>query len=32
MIEMFKIKSELASPIIDSMFERRNESYNLHNF
>ena len=32
MIEMFKIKNELAPPIMDSMFERRNESYNLRNF
>ena len=24
MIEMFKIKNELAPPIMDSMFERRN--------
>ena len=32
MTEMFKIKIELAPPIIDSMFERRNESYNLRNF
>ena len=32
MIEMFKIKNELAPLIMDSMFETRNESYNLHNF
>ena len=32
MIEMFKIKNELAPPIMNSMFERRNESYNLPNF
>ena len=32
MIEMFKIKNELARPIMDSMSERRNESYNLRNF
>ena len=32
MIEIFKIKSELAPHIVDSMFERRNESYNLRNF
>ena len=32
MIEMFKIKNELALPIMDSLFERRNESYNLCNF
>ena len=32
MIEMFKIKNELAPPIMDSMFQRRNESYNLRNF
>ena len=32
MIEMFNIKNELALPIMDSVFERRNESYNLCNF
>ena len=32
MIEIFKIKNELAPPIMDSMFDRRNESYNLRNF
>ena len=32
MIETFKIKNKLASPIMDSIFERRNEPYNLHNF
>ena len=32
MIEMFEIKNELAPPIMGSMFERRNESYKLHNF
>ena len=32
MIEIFKIEYEVAPPIMDSMFERRNESYNLHNF
>ena len=32
MIEMFKIKNELPPPIMDSMFERRNEPYNLRNF
>ena len=32
MIEMFKVKNELPSPIIDSMFERGNEYYNLRNF
>ena len=31
-IEMFKIKNELAPPIMDSMFERRNEPYNFRNF
>ena len=31
-IEMFKIKHELALPIMGSMFERRNDSYNLRNF
>ena len=32
MIQMFKIKNELAARIMDSMFERRNKSYNLRNF
>ena len=32
MIEMFKINNELAPPVMDSMFERRNESYNLCSF
>ena len=32
MIEMFNIKNELALSIMDSVFERRNESYNLCNF
>ena len=32
MIEMFKNENELAPPIMGSMFERRNESYNLRNF
>ena len=32
MTEIFKIKNELAPPIMDSMFERRNEPYNLRNF
>ena len=32
MIETFKIKNELAPPIFDSMFERRNEYYKLRNF
>ena len=32
MIEMFKIKNESAPPIMDSVFERRNESYNFCNF
>ena len=31
MIEIFKIKNELAPPIMDSMFERRNEPYNFRN-
>ena len=30
--ERVKIKNELAPPIMDSMFERRNEPYNLRNF
>ena len=32
MIKMFKINNELAPPVMDSMFERRNESYNLCSF
>ena len=32
MIEMFKIKNDLAPLILDSMFGRRNESYNFRNF
>ena len=32
MIEIFRIKNELAPPIMGSMFERRNEPYNLRNF
>ena len=31
-IDIFKIKNELAPPIMNSMFERRNKSYNLHDF
>ena len=32
MIEISKIKNELAPAIMDSIFERRNEPYNLRNF
>ena len=32
MIEMFRNKNKLTPPIMDSMFERRNGSYNLRNF
>ena len=32
MIKMFKITNELALLIMSSMFERRNESYNVRNF
>ena len=32
MIKMFKIKNELAPAIMVSMFQRRNEYYNLRNF
>ena len=32
MAEMFQIKNELAPPIMDSMFKRRNAPYNLRNF
>ena len=30
--ERVKSKNELAPPIMDSMFEKRNEPYNLRNF
>ena len=32
MIEIFKIENEFATPIMYSMFERRNESHNLRDF
>ena len=32
MIEVFKVKNELAAPIMDSMFQSKNESYNFRNF
>ena len=32
MIEMFKIKNELTPPIMNSLLERRNESYNFCKF
>ena len=32
LIEVFKIKNELAPPIMDSMFARRENPYNLRNF
>ena len=32
MIEMFKIKNESAPPIMNSILEKRNESYNIRNF
>ena len=32
MTEIFKIKYELAPQITDSMFERKNKPYSLHNF
>jgi len=32
MIEIFKIKNELAPPIMENMFERRSTNYNLRNF
>ena len=32
LIEVFKIKNELAPPIMDSMFTRRENPYNLRNF
>ena len=32
MIEIFKIKNEFALPIMDFMFERRNEPYSFRNF
>ena len=31
MIELYKIKNELAPPIIDSMLNRRNITYNFRN-
>ena len=32
MIEIFKIENEFAPSIMYSMFERRNEPYNLRDF
>ena len=32
MNEIYKIKNNLNSPIMDFMFERRNNTYNLRNF
>ena len=32
MVEMFKVKNELAPPIMGSMFERRNDAKTLRNF
>ena len=32
MIEIYKINSNLNPPIMDFMFERRNNTYNLRNF
>ena len=32
MVEIYKIKNNLNSPIMDFMFERRNNTYNLRNF
>ena len=31
MIELYKIKNELAPPIMDSMLNRRNITYNFRN-
>ena len=31
-IEIFKIKNELAPPITESMLERRSKSFNIRNF
>ena len=32
MVEIYKIKNNLNPPIMDCMFERRNNTYNLRNF
>ena len=32
MIEIYEMKNNLNPPIIDNMFERRNNTYNLRNF
>ena len=32
MIEIYKMKNNLNPPIMDNMFERRNNTYNLRNF
>ena len=32
MVEICKIKNNLNPPIMDFMFERRNNTYNLENF
>ena len=32
MVEIYKIKNNLNVPVIDYMFERRNNTYNLRNF
>ena len=32
MVEIYKIKNNLNPPIMDFMFERRNNTYNLRNF
>ena len=32
MIEIYKIKNNLNPPIMDFMFERRNNAYSLRNF
>ena len=32
MIEIYKMKNNLNPPVMDNMFERRNNTYNLRNF
>ena len=32
MVEIYKIKKNLSLPIMDFMFEKRNNTYNLRNF
>ena len=32
MVEIYKIKNNLGTPMMDFMFERKNNTYNLRNF